>query len=250
MTATSEDSTNPDGTHIGPKTNSQSKEQFIQSQKDRTLFCINIDQNCSEDILYELFLQVGPIDNIVRKADRNGNIIALITYKHIESCDYAIRLFNGIKLFNQSLKVQQSQPGGQITAKAGGPNTPTNPSYQNRYSRKSMESIQPGSEAQAQSLMGLMFMQQHPQNFQQFSAPQSYNRSHSIGESDAEYRTSRRSERHQEHYNHQQQQHGGRFQRNLSHHQRDHSHQERDFREHRRSFKRSRSKSPLSKRRR
>lgn len=26
--------------------------------KDRTLFCINIDAKCSEDILYELFLQV------------------------------------------------------------------------------------------------------------------------------------------------------------------------------------------------
>ena len=35
----------------------QSKEQ--QSAKDRTLFCINIDQRCTEDILYELFLQVS-----------------------------------------------------------------------------------------------------------------------------------------------------------------------------------------------
>ncbi len=29
-----------------------------QYNKDRTLFCINIDQKCTEDILYELFLQV------------------------------------------------------------------------------------------------------------------------------------------------------------------------------------------------
>ena len=26
--------------------------------KDRSLFCINIDPKCTEDILYELFLQV------------------------------------------------------------------------------------------------------------------------------------------------------------------------------------------------
>ncbi len=36
--------------------NLPNKEQ--QSAKDRTLFCINIDQRCTEDILYELFLQV------------------------------------------------------------------------------------------------------------------------------------------------------------------------------------------------
>jgi len=81
--------------------------------KDRTLFCINIDQRCTEDILYELFLQAGPLENIIRKEDRNGNLICLIIYKHIESCDYAIKLFNGITLFNTSLKVQQSQAGGQ-----------------------------------------------------------------------------------------------------------------------------------------
>lgn len=34
------------------------KEQAIQSQKDRTLFCINIDEKCTEEILFELFYQV------------------------------------------------------------------------------------------------------------------------------------------------------------------------------------------------
>lgn len=204
--------------------------------------------------MIDFFFQAGPIDNIVRKADRNGNIIALITYKHIESCDYAIRLFNGIKLFNQSLKVQQSQPGGQVGAKgsatnlASGSNTPTNQSFHNIYNRKSIENVQTGNELQTQSLMSLMFMQQQiGQNFQQFSTPQSYNRSQSIGNADVDYRTSRRNERHHER---QHQQHDVRFHRNSSYHQRDSSHQDRDFRENRRSLKRSRSRSPLNKRRR
>ncbi len=34
----------------------------------------------------------------------------MITYKHAESCDYAIKLFNGINLFNQNLQVKLSQP--------------------------------------------------------------------------------------------------------------------------------------------
>lgn len=60
MTALSEDlaptETAQDSIKSSPQ--AQTREQIIQSQKDRTLFCINIDQNCTEDILYELFLQV------------------------------------------------------------------------------------------------------------------------------------------------------------------------------------------------
>lgn len=59
MTALNEDVITPDGSQNTSKANLQSKEQLIQSQKDRTLFCINIDNNCTEDILYELFLQVN-----------------------------------------------------------------------------------------------------------------------------------------------------------------------------------------------
>ena len=40
-------------TNCGPFTKRPEPEN-----KDRTLFCINIDQRCTEDILYELFLQV------------------------------------------------------------------------------------------------------------------------------------------------------------------------------------------------
>ena len=40
-------------------TNSSIKDQQIQAERERTLFCINIDQKCTEDILYELFLQVN-----------------------------------------------------------------------------------------------------------------------------------------------------------------------------------------------
>lgn len=36
----------------------QQKDQQYQNQKDRTLFCINIDEKCTEEILFELFYQV------------------------------------------------------------------------------------------------------------------------------------------------------------------------------------------------
>ena len=111
------------------------REKQQQEQKERTLFCINIDSRTTEEILYELFLQVkkkhsfhslsflililiiilykaGPIDNVVRKPDKKGNIFCLITFKYVDSCDYAIKLFNGINIYGKSLKVQQSVPNG------------------------------------------------------------------------------------------------------------------------------------------
>jgi RNA recognition motif-containing protein len=119
------------------------REQHQQEQKERTLFCINIDAKTTEEILYELFLQAGPIENLIRKNDRNGKIFSLVTYKYIDSCDYAIKLFNGINLFNQPLKVQQSVPNGQVAT----PQTPTPQSHyqqsnfnQNRIRHQSMDS--------------------------------------------------------------------------------------------------------------
>ena len=117
------------------ETQLSAKEQQLQAQKERTLFCINIDQRCTEDIIFELFLQAGPIENLVRKPDRNGNLIALITYKHLESCDYAIKLFNGISLFNQPLKVQFSQNSLTSRGSMSNLNTPnTRENVINNYS--------------------------------------------------------------------------------------------------------------------
>jgi RNA recognition motif-containing protein len=53
--------------------------------------------------------KAGPIENLNRKLDRNGNTICLLTYKHLESCDYAIQIFHGIHLYGQPMRVQFSQ---------------------------------------------------------------------------------------------------------------------------------------------
>ncbi len=123
------------------KSNFQQQQRDHQYSKDKTLFCINIDQRCTEDILFELFLQAGPIENLIRKPDRNGNIIALVTYKHIESVDYSIKLFDKILLFGQRLKVQLSNINQKVPATTAGEQTSavTSPNlssgYQKQYSR-------------------------------------------------------------------------------------------------------------------
>jgi hypothetical protein len=64
----------------------------------------------------------------VRKTDRNGSLIGLITYKHIESVDYSIKLLNTIALFGQRLKVMPSQKQPANT-------TSTSSQYSAIYSR-------------------------------------------------------------------------------------------------------------------
>lgn len=146
------------------------REKQQLSQKERTLFCINIDQRATEEILYELFLQAGPIENVIRKPDRNGKLFSLITYKYIESCDYAIKLFNGINIFNQSLKVQQSVPNSGNAAQQFVPPPPNHyqqqmqqPQYQqqNRARHQSMDprAMMPNSLNNNQQGLPLM---QHP----------------------------------------------------------------------------------------
>jgi len=141
------------------------KSENFNDNKDRTLFCINIDQRCTEEILYELFLQAGPIENVIRKEDRNGNLICLIIYKHIKSCDYAIKILNGITLFNMSLKVQLSQAPG--TRPTPAPNNYANNSNkdkrrmsldQNSYASSPNSAMLPPQQQQFSQFMSQQLM--------------------------------------------------------------------------------------------
>ncbi|GAB1860451.1 RNA-binding protein 7 [Camponotus japonicus] len=74
----------------------------------RTLYCGNLSDKITEDILYELFLQGGPIQKISIPKDRDGKQrpFAFITYKHIHSVEYALRLFDGTELYNRTINMQ------------------------------------------------------------------------------------------------------------------------------------------------
>ncbi|XP_072767523.1 splicing regulator RBM11 [Anoplolepis gracilipes] len=74
----------------------------------RTLYCGNLSEKITEDILYELFLQGGPVQKISIPKDRDGKQrpFAFVTYKHIHSVEYALRLFDGTELYNRTLNMK------------------------------------------------------------------------------------------------------------------------------------------------
>ncbi|XP_017886462.1 RNA-binding protein 7 [Ceratina calcarata] len=78
-------------------------------QDIRTLWCGNLSQNVTEEILYELFLQGGPVQSVTIPKDRDGKqrAYAFITYKHVDSVHYALELFDGTALFNRTLNMRR-----------------------------------------------------------------------------------------------------------------------------------------------
>jgi len=83
-----------------------------------TLFVGNIHDNVSEDIMFELFLQVGPIKRLSMPKDRNtgaGRGFGFVTFKHEVSVDYAINVFRDTKLFGRYLNIKRKQEKSTAT---------------------------------------------------------------------------------------------------------------------------------------
>ncbi|XP_013187819.2 RNA-binding protein 7 [Amyelois transitella] len=75
---------------------------------NKTLWCGNLPEQATEDLLYELFLQAGPLEKVRIAKDRDGRQknFAFITYCHEVSVPYALNLFRGTSLFHRKLSLQ------------------------------------------------------------------------------------------------------------------------------------------------
>ncbi|XP_043286500.1 splicing regulator RBM11 isoform X1 [Venturia canescens] len=79
------------------------------SRDMRTLWCGNLSNRVTEDILYELFLQAGPLEEVKIPRDRDSRPRAygFVTYKHDESVDYALELYKGTSLYGKELCIDK-----------------------------------------------------------------------------------------------------------------------------------------------
>ncbi|NXP43678.1 RBM11 regulator, partial [Heliornis fulica] len=77
-------------------------------EADRTLFVGNLESRVREEILYELFLQAGPLTKVTICKDKEGKpkSFGFVCFKHKESVPYAVALLNGIRLYGRPIKVQ------------------------------------------------------------------------------------------------------------------------------------------------
>ncbi|VDP63582.1 unnamed protein product [Schistosoma mattheei] len=71
---------------------------------DRCIYVGNINPKITTDILYELFLQAGPLEDVTVK-----DTFAFVTFEDEESVPYACSLFEGITLYGTELKIRPRQ---------------------------------------------------------------------------------------------------------------------------------------------
>ena len=80
----------------------------------RTLKCFGVSEKTEKKILYELFLNAGPLEKVTIPKDRvTGDhlSVAYILFSHAESVKFAFNLLNGTVLYGQQLRLQNSATG-------------------------------------------------------------------------------------------------------------------------------------------
>uniref|UniRef100_A0A3B5KSL5 RRM domain-containing protein n=1 Tax=Xiphophorus couchianus TaxID=32473 RepID=A0A3B5KSL5_9TELE len=80
----------------------------IEDEADRTLFIRNLDTRVTEELLFELFLQAGPLirTKIPKDSDGKQKTFGFAVYKHEVSAPYAMQLLNGTSLYGKTIQVQ------------------------------------------------------------------------------------------------------------------------------------------------
>ncbi|KAM6933091.1 RNA-binding protein 7 [Xenentodon cancila] len=156
----------------------------IEQETDRTLFIRNLDARVTEELLFELFLQAGPLvkTKIPKDSDGKQKTFGFAVYKHEVSVPYAMQLLDGTPLFGKTINVQfrsgssHSSPGNSQSLNPA--NTP-NPHGQRppaQFSsppytppRQTQRSFSSPDNLQKNVMMNNMMWQLHMQQLEQLN---------------------------------------------------------------------------------
>jgi RNA recognition motif-containing protein len=81
-----------------------------ERNQDATIYVGGLDEKVSETILWELFVQAGPVVNVHMPKDRitqNHQGYGFIEFMSEEDADYAIKIMNMIKLYGKPIRVNK-----------------------------------------------------------------------------------------------------------------------------------------------
>ncbi|KAL0228440.1 hypothetical protein RCL1_004583 [Eukaryota sp. TZLM3-RCL] len=79
--------------------------------QEATIYVGNLDPQVDEPLLYELFIQVGPVLNVHMPKDPLTNAqqgFGFIEFRTEDDADYAIRVMNMIRLFGKPIRVNKA----------------------------------------------------------------------------------------------------------------------------------------------
>lgn len=84
-----------------------------------SLYVGNLDPQVSEPLLYELFIQVGPVKQLNLPKDRVLRLhqgYGFVEFKGSDDADYALDILRGVRLFGRTLKMKKIDPQGTAAA--------------------------------------------------------------------------------------------------------------------------------------
>ena len=84
---------------------------LVERNPDATLYVGNLDTKVDEEILWELFIQCGPLTSVSLPRDRVTSChqgYAFVEYKTTDDADYAIRILNMVRLFGKPIRCNKS----------------------------------------------------------------------------------------------------------------------------------------------
>jgi len=82
-----------------------------QRNQEATVHVGNLDTLANEELVWELFLQAGPLERVHVPRDKvtgEGAGFAFVEYMLERDADYAVKLLSGVKLFNRQLRVSKA----------------------------------------------------------------------------------------------------------------------------------------------
>lgn len=90
-------------------------QKLLESQRNphATLYVGNLDPQVDELLLYELFIQFGPVkllnlpkDRVLRQHQGYG----FVEYKAVSDAAYALEILRGVRLYSRTLKLKKTDP--------------------------------------------------------------------------------------------------------------------------------------------
>ncbi|KAL3637833.1 Splicing factor 3B subunit 4 [Castilleja foliolosa] len=82
-----------------------------ERNQDATVYVGNLEPKASEEILWELFVQAGPVVNVYVPKDRVTNAhqgYGFVEFRSEEDADYAIKVLNMLKLHGKAIRVNKA----------------------------------------------------------------------------------------------------------------------------------------------
>lgn len=99
----------------------KNKMSFGYQDPECTVFVSNVDTKVTQEHLWELFLQAGPLRNVkipFDKASGKNRTFAFVCFKHEISVGYACELFNTLKMFERPIYCKPNKDGGKSSQPA------------------------------------------------------------------------------------------------------------------------------------